>query len=392
MLPAVQLLPEIKTGEPRAVAAGADGSVLVLDTSRAVVTRIDADGTASTVAGAAVDGATREGFGGDGGPATSATFNKPMGLDVLADGSFVVADTGNERLRRVEPGGTIRTIAGGGSGWREGAPATAIRLGAVDLVRAGVDGSLLVAGDRGLMRLDPDGTIHTILTRHRAPGPSLNEDGREAGEVSLGAITEVDALPDGSLALAEGERVAMLIQGTRVDRLAVALAPRNRALLARGRVEIVSTRAARGTLRLVRRGRIVASTRVSLVRGVNRVRLRAPASTAPHLLRVAVRDAHGRVASHRLSIIPVGRLSHRTLLRHLDTIERFWLTGDTDVTIDDCRRVTARTFRCNTTDTDLEDLGDVTYRSRITLQRDGLLLYAFRLDDLERRSYFEPIP
>jgi hypothetical protein len=81
-------------------------------------------------------------------------------------------------------------------------------------------------------------------------------------------------------------------------------------------------------------------------------------------------------------VIPGERLSHRTLTRHVDTIERHWVTGDTDG---------ARTFRCHTTGTGLEDRTDVTYRSRITLRRDGLLLYAFRLDDVERRSYFEPL-
>jgi hypothetical protein len=68
------------------------------------------------------------------------------------------------------------------------------------------------------------------------------------------------------------------------------------------------------------------------------------------------------------------------------------LTGHTDVRIQDCRRVTARTFRCVTNVDVFETEDDVTSASRITLRRDGVLLYADRLDGHEDRSLFEPMP
>jgi serine/threonine-protein kinase len=59
-------------------------------------------------------GSGREGSDGDGGPALSAALSAPHGLAVTPDGSLLIADTGNDRVRRVEPGtGVITTVADG---------------------------------------------------------------------------------------------------------------------------------------------------------------------------------------------------------------------------------------------------------------------------------------
>jgi len=54
------------------------------------------------------------------GEGQDARFNQPFGLAVASDGSLLVADTGNHRLRCVTPHGTVLTVAGGGEGFADG--------------------------------------------------------------------------------------------------------------------------------------------------------------------------------------------------------------------------------------------------------------------------------
>ncbi len=78
-----------------------------------VVVRVTPDGTATTIAGTGVAG-----FSGDGGPATAAQLNGPSGIALgpaIYDGSIFIADSGNNRVRRVARDGTISTFAGTGS-------------------------------------------------------------------------------------------------------------------------------------------------------------------------------------------------------------------------------------------------------------------------------------
>jgi signal peptidase I len=61
----------------------------------------------------ALAGSGTAGFAGDGGAATAARLNAPRGMAFGPDGSLYVADTANNRIRRVAPDGTISTVAGG---------------------------------------------------------------------------------------------------------------------------------------------------------------------------------------------------------------------------------------------------------------------------------------
>ena len=105
------------------------------------------------------------GLSGDGGPAKSAQLNGPRGAVQAPDGSVYLADTGNGRVRKVSPDGTITTVAGGGvDSDSEGIPATQAQLGTVTSLALGSDGSLYLAeaGFTRVRRVDPDGTIRTV--------------------------------------------------------------------------------------------------------------------------------------------------------------------------------------------------------------------------------------
>src|SRR5215470_17374892 len=67
-------------------------------------------GTISTIAGSDSFGD----FKGDGGPAIAAALNEPLGVAVMPKGGYLIADAGNDRVRRVFPDGTIHTVAGTG--------------------------------------------------------------------------------------------------------------------------------------------------------------------------------------------------------------------------------------------------------------------------------------
>ena len=86
---------------PKGIAVGPQGNVFVVDTENQVIRRIDtAQDTISTIAGS---GPRHRGGGGDGGPATEAELDRPHGICVGKDGSVFIGDTLNHRVRRVAP-------------------------------------------------------------------------------------------------------------------------------------------------------------------------------------------------------------------------------------------------------------------------------------------------
>jgi uncharacterized protein (TIGR03437 family) len=127
---------------PQGVAVDTGGNVLIADTRNNRIRKVSASGTITTVAGNGV-----QGFSGDGGLATAATLNAPTGVAVDASGDLLIADNGNYRIRMVSAAGTITTVAGNGnSGFSgDGGPATAAALDSPNGVAAGVAGNFYIA-------------------------------------------------------------------------------------------------------------------------------------------------------------------------------------------------------------------------------------------------------
>ncbi|MBN9662658.1 MAG: hypothetical protein J0H49_30955 [Acidobacteria bacterium] len=121
------------------------------------------NGTTTAVAGNGGSG----GFSGDGDLATSASLNRPTGLAVGTSGDLYIADTWNQRIRRIGSDGVINTVAGGGS--TEGpvgtdGPAKEQRLYDPLLLASNKAGQLAIAevGYQLLQLLDVDGTLRTL--------------------------------------------------------------------------------------------------------------------------------------------------------------------------------------------------------------------------------------
>lgn len=97
---------------PTDVAVDAQGNLLIADRDNHCIRKINISGIISTVAG--IGGSLNYGFTGDGGPANTAKFNKPTSLTIDAAGNLYISDNGNNRIRKVTITGVISTIAGNG--------------------------------------------------------------------------------------------------------------------------------------------------------------------------------------------------------------------------------------------------------------------------------------
>ena len=129
---------------PIAVAVASDGSVYISDFNNHVIQRVGPDGVITAVAGVFAAG-----FGGDGGAATQASLNGPLGVAVGPDGNIYIADRGNRRIRRVRADGIISTVAGDGmfGSGGDGGPAMAAQLSSAWGVAVAPDGSVYIADD-----------------------------------------------------------------------------------------------------------------------------------------------------------------------------------------------------------------------------------------------------
>ena len=154
------------------------------------------DGTISNFAGTP----GQSGFAGDGGPAGQALMNTPTDVAFLADGSLVIADQLNDRVRRVTTGGIMQTAAGGGDC---GAPpcgdgdiAEEAELENPQGVTAMPDGGYLITDtlDHRVRRVFPDRRIVTVAGSTRG----LGGDGGPATAARLDSPTDATVLPDGS--------------------------------------------------------------------------------------------------------------------------------------------------------------------------------------------------
>jgi sugar lactone lactonase YvrE len=141
---------------PQAIVVGIDGNIFIADTDNQRIREIGPRGQITTVAGTG-----RLGFSGDGGPATSARLSLPDGVAMAPNGLLYIADTHNNRIRLVDLGGTISTFAGNGTpgfAGEGGAPASA-QLDEPIGVAVDDSGAVLIAdaGNNRIRRVAPGG-------------------------------------------------------------------------------------------------------------------------------------------------------------------------------------------------------------------------------------------
>jgi hypothetical protein len=280
---------------PRGVAAQPDGGFLVADSDNRRIRRVDPGGAISTVAGTGVAGSS-----GDGGPAVAAQLGRPFAVAALPDGGLLIADAFANRVRRVLPNGTIQTVAGnGGRGYGgDRGPATAATLAAPHSVAPTADGGFLIAEPTNfrVRQVSPAGIITTLAGNGRRGSTG---DGGSPGRARIDEPKGVATIPDGGVLIAEaaGNRVRF-IAPPHSRTLAVAL--RGERFTARGgRLAFRYAATVRSRLRLdVLRGRrALARTRARRRAGAGTLRTGRRLPRGRYTLRLTARASGGRVAT-----------------------------------------------------------------------------------------------
>lgn len=187
-------------GAPRGLAFDRSGNLYIVGIRGAVVRKVTPEGVISTFAGGPLAG-----LSGDGGPAARAQLRAPNAVAADRDGNIYIADSGNHRIRRVDPSGVISTVAGGNqSGFSgDGGPAAAALLFTPMGVAVDADGNLFISDGQNnrIRRVSRDGIITTVA---QVPFPgALAFDAQ--GNLLISRGRQIQALrPDGSLELVAG--------------------------------------------------------------------------------------------------------------------------------------------------------------------------------------------
>ena len=144
--------------EPADVVVASNGALFIADHRNALIRMITPDRMVSRVAGFATGLATD-------GPALKAVLTQPVGLRLAANGDIFIADEGAQAVRKLTPGGVIRTVAGGlmRSGAVDGA-GEAARFNYPHGAKLDLAGNIYIADYRNctVRRVTPEGMVTTL--------------------------------------------------------------------------------------------------------------------------------------------------------------------------------------------------------------------------------------
>jgi uncharacterized protein (TIGR03437 family) len=191
---------------PAGIAVDASGDIYIVDTGAGglpgLIRKVSPSGIISNVAG----GGTLNGSFGDGGPATSAALNGPLGVALDTAGNVYIAETANNSIRRVSTTGTITTVAGPGStngALGDGGPATGATLSNPAGVALDGAGKIYIAdtGHNRVRKVSLDGTITTVAGN--GSSTTALGDGGQATEATVSRPAGIAVDSAGNLYIAD---------------------------------------------------------------------------------------------------------------------------------------------------------------------------------------------
>jgi hypothetical protein len=198
---------ESSLGKPQSVCVDKLGRAYVADAFNHVVIRIERDGRLTRFAGSG-----RPGSAGDGGSASEAQLNQPYDVSLGQSGDLFIADFGNHRIRKVTSDGRIQTVAGTGEvGYDgDGGPATRARLHGPYGVFAEPGGGFLIGDsfNNVVRRVDDRGIIQTLAGNGRA---GYGGDGGPARDAMLDAPQSIYVDPSGRIYIGDEHNHAIRV-------------------------------------------------------------------------------------------------------------------------------------------------------------------------------------
>jgi sugar lactone lactonase YvrE len=142
---------------PSGVAVDQNGTLYVADTDNQKIRKITASGVVTNYVGSGISGSTD-------GTGTEASFSYPQGVAVDGTGTLYVADTDNQKIRKIEAGGVVSTLAGSGSFGSTDGTGTLASLNGPSGVAVDANNNVYVAdsGNNKIRKISPTGELTTL--------------------------------------------------------------------------------------------------------------------------------------------------------------------------------------------------------------------------------------
>ncbi|MCF8721587.1 NHL domain-containing protein [Nitrospina gracilis] len=211
---------QAKLNLPSDMAVDGQGNLFISDRSNNVIRKVDRNGTITTYAGTG-----NEGYNGDNMPALRTNLDKPFGLAVDKQGNLYIADRGNNRVRKVDAeSGLMTTIAGDGGFFFIGDNGPAYRASIAGPTDVAVDdeGNVYIA-DRNNNRIRKVNALGMIRTVMGTGQQDYNGDAEVARETNLHLPFGVEIDNNGDLLVIDRShyRIRKMYQkGSRVETVA----------------------------------------------------------------------------------------------------------------------------------------------------------------------------